>query len=596
MVPQYFLPISAIPLSPSGKVDRKSLPIPTVTESRLGRVDPPADPVETTIAAIWTKLVRPSRPLGRTDRFFDIGGHSLLGLEALRQIDEQLGARLDPSVLYLETLADVAARCRRDHTAADVKRERADRPQRLAPDAPILLSEGQERVYRAWLTKPDGLQYNLPFAARLVGALDEAALVGSLRAIFGRHVAMRSAIASGDAGPVQKVMPVEEMCVLERSDVSDRHDPDAAAMAIMIAETKRPFDLHTGPMIRLHLINVSDDNYDFFFLPHQIAFDGWSYDIVLAELESHYTQLASGGSVDPAIPALSYGDYTTWRRRNDSTGDHAVANYWKTTLTDLPRPIEWPGAGATKAEVAQVAFVIPTDAVARYEAFCADQNVGMQTLLLAAFARVLGEKLGRFDLLIGLASSGRFIPEVVRMVGLFYNDLPLRLRLTGNERAGELLQTVHAAVQGSMGFQNVSLDQLESIAASVGSAGRSWHQVTFSYQDARKRMLNLGALRFQPTGVPRPDILNDLEFWVRQTAQELVAVLDYRAAFLTHPVVEGLRDDLVATLNRIVDGPTASIAGIVHPWPAAVRGTEPGPSAQPGRKGIVGWIRGHAGV
>ncbi len=112
MVPQYFLPVDEIPLTPNGKIDRRRLPTPVVTESRIGRHEVPADSVEAMIAGIWTKLINPPQPIGRFDKFFEIGGHSLLGVQALRQIEDQLRVRLDFRMLFYESLADIATRCR----------------------------------------------------------------------------------------------------------------------------------------------------------------------------------------------------------------------------------------------------------------------------------------------------------------------------------------------------------------------------------------------------------------------------------------------------------------------------------------------------
>jgi amino acid adenylation domain-containing protein len=112
MIPQHFLLVDEIPLTPNGKVDRRRLPTPVLTESGLGRHEAPSDPVEATIAEIWTKLIEPARPIGRLDKFFEMGGHSLLGLQALRQIEDKLGVRLEFRVLFQESLADLATRCR----------------------------------------------------------------------------------------------------------------------------------------------------------------------------------------------------------------------------------------------------------------------------------------------------------------------------------------------------------------------------------------------------------------------------------------------------------------------------------------------------
>ena len=88
------------------------LPTPVVTESLIGPHEAPSDPVETAIAEIWTNLIGPARPIGRADKFFEVGGHSLLALQALQQIENQLGVRLDLRVLFQESLAEIATRCR----------------------------------------------------------------------------------------------------------------------------------------------------------------------------------------------------------------------------------------------------------------------------------------------------------------------------------------------------------------------------------------------------------------------------------------------------------------------------------------------------
>ncbi|MGZ5742208.1 MAG: non-ribosomal peptide synthetase [Burkholderiales bacterium] len=118
MVPQHFLAVGEIPLTPNGKVDRRRLPTPVITESRVGRHEAPSDSVEATIAEIWTKLIRPARPVSRVDNFFELGGHSLMGMQALRQIEDRLGVRLEFRVLFQENLSDLAKRCRSEDRLA----------------------------------------------------------------------------------------------------------------------------------------------------------------------------------------------------------------------------------------------------------------------------------------------------------------------------------------------------------------------------------------------------------------------------------------------------------------------------------------------
>jgi hypothetical protein len=104
--------VQAIPLTPNGKVDRSKLPTPAVTEGHFQQHEAPSDPVEATIAEIWAKLIHPARPIGRADKFFEMGGHSLLALRALRQLEHQLGVKVDLRAMLQESLADIATRCR----------------------------------------------------------------------------------------------------------------------------------------------------------------------------------------------------------------------------------------------------------------------------------------------------------------------------------------------------------------------------------------------------------------------------------------------------------------------------------------------------
>ena len=117
MIPQHFLPVNEIPLTPNGKVDRRRLPTPVAAESTLGRHETPADPDEVTIAEIWTQLIQPARPIGRNDKFFEMGGHSLLALRALRQIENKLGTKLEFRLFFQESLAEIATRCRSERIA-----------------------------------------------------------------------------------------------------------------------------------------------------------------------------------------------------------------------------------------------------------------------------------------------------------------------------------------------------------------------------------------------------------------------------------------------------------------------------------------------
>ena len=117
MIPQYFMIVEDISLTPNGKIDRRRLPIPAVAESSIGNYEPPEGEGEKAISEIWTELIRPARPIGRSDKFFDMGGHSLLALRAIRKMEQKVEAQLDFRILFHETLAEIAAKYVRSNSA-----------------------------------------------------------------------------------------------------------------------------------------------------------------------------------------------------------------------------------------------------------------------------------------------------------------------------------------------------------------------------------------------------------------------------------------------------------------------------------------------
>ena len=82
-----------------------------------------------------------------------------------------------------------------------------------------------------------------------MGSLNTEAISDSVRAVFTRHLALRTVIGQGTSGPIQQVLPVEQMFALEFSDVSQAADPKAAALKLLAEQAERPFDLAAGPVV-----------------------------------------------------------------------------------------------------------------------------------------------------------------------------------------------------------------------------------------------------------------------------------------------------------------------------------------------------------
>jgi len=111
MAPSAFVFLEALPLTPSGKVDRQALPAPDYDRARLGDTFvAPRTSLETIIAEIWQDVLGVDR-VGRYDNFFDLGGHSLLSMQVIARLEKKLGLRVSPGEFVFQTLAQLASSC-----------------------------------------------------------------------------------------------------------------------------------------------------------------------------------------------------------------------------------------------------------------------------------------------------------------------------------------------------------------------------------------------------------------------------------------------------------------------------------------------------
>ncbi|MEM6639206.1 MAG: amino acid adenylation domain-containing protein [Pseudomonadota bacterium] len=543
MIPQHFLPIAEIPLSPSGKVNRRALPRPVAVSSKIGTSTPPANAAEKAIADIWTTLIKPERPVGRESRFFEIGGHSLLGLEAIFRIEQRLSVRLHPRILFIEDLAGVAATCT-DASASDA----GQRPLRLPAEAPRALSFGQLAIAQQISEQPGTTVYNLPACFRFTGQLDAARLEASLGAVFERHDALLTGLScDSSAEPVRA--DSARRPTLAR--VENFAGTEAAAAAYVAKMADQVIDLEIDPLARMVLLSAPSQIHYLGFVPHQFAFDGWSFDVFLKDLEAAYQR---GGTLPPSPrSALPYADFATWQRQQTMAADTAA--YWVARSGEHGELPDWSAVERGEG-VAAAGFTLPLDIVEKMEARAANASRKLADVALAIFVRLLGTSAGTETVTLDLATSGRYLPELFSVIGLFYQDLPLALPV-GESFEDSLAGSAEAIKELAL-HQNAARLQIESHCGALIVP-----RVAFSFQQASERPTRFGDLAFDQIDVPRVALMRDMDYWMRRTPEGVVAQVDFRADRVPAPAVQALVGEMVAALRAYVRGDTSVVTSPV---------------------------------
>ena len=558
MVPSALVILPALPLTPSGKVDRKALPAPERAEERYRA---PRTPVEELLAGLWAEVLGLER-VGVDDHFFGLGGHSLLATRVTSRLRAALGVEVPLQDLFAAPrLADFAARVealRRTGTAPPAP------PLVAVPhEGALPLSFAQQRLWFIAQLEPDSPLYNMPGALRAEGPLDGAVLACCLGEIVRRHEALRTIFRGSDAAPegspVQVIRPAEPfpLPVVDLAGLPES-GREALAATLMREEAARPFDLAGGPLLRGLLLRLAGRDHVVLLTLYHIAGDGWSLGLLVREIAALYPAFAAGRpSPLPALP-VQYADYALWQR-SWLQGEVLAGeiDWWRRQLaglppllelpTDRPRPAAQSHRGASRPVRLPAALTRQADSMARRE------GATLFMVLLAAFQALLARHSGQDDLAVGTPVAGRNRVETEGLIGFFVNTLVLRgdLRggLAGAPTFRELLGRARKTALAAYLHQDVPFEKLvEELAPERNLAHAPLVQAMLVLQNAPFRSLEIEALSLRPTGVETATAKLDLTLTLEERDGGLIGTVEYATDLFDAPTV----DRLLAGFERLL--------------------------------------------
>ncbi len=281
MIPSAFVELDALPLTTSGKLDRRALPMPEITGSATYVA--PRTAHEALLARLFGELTGADR-VGAEDSFFALGGHSLLAMRLIGRIRAETGLELPlrsvfshASVTALAHLLDEASESTMPSIVAGSGRDAS---------GTVQLSFGQERLWMLDRLEGGSSQYNIPFALELNGVLDATRLASALRALVLRHEPLRTVIQIEDGDPVGSVLEADAVgCVLELHNLSTS---PAALEHHLSAVAGHVFDLGRSPSLYGRLLELAPERHVLALVVHHGAMDGSSLPVLMQELSTLY--------------------------------------------------------------------------------------------------------------------------------------------------------------------------------------------------------------------------------------------------------------------------------------------------------------------
>jgi amino acid adenylation domain-containing protein len=567
MVPSVYVMVAALPTTPTGKIDRRSLPRAEFI-TRGAAYAAPINPVEDLLAGIWEEVLGVSR-VGLRDNFFELGGHSLLATQVVSRVRSVFGVELPLRALFeAATLGELARRVAGAAASEGEVVRAGPRP----VDVP--LSFAQQRLWFLDQLEGEAASYTVPLALRLRGVLEVAALERALRGVMARHETLRTSFPAQDGVAVQVVRPIEAFD-LSREDLSERAPAQReAALAERLTQLARHcFNLTHGLPVIAVLVRLAAEEHVLAVVVHHIAFDGWSTGLFFTELAALYRAALAGGEPELTRLPLQYADFALWQRRRLSRehgpAEHDLA-YWRAALAGAPEELTLPTDRARPAVRRQRGARLPVrlepELVEGLRALGRRQGVTLFMVLQAALAAVLGRWSGQDDVLIGTPVANRTRQELEGLIGFFVNTLVLRTRLMGDPRLCELLAQVRETAVAAYAHQELPFEQLVEALQPARALDRTpLFQVMLVLQSAPTVPVVLSGLDVERLSVETGTTKFDLTLALDESSDGgLLGELAYDTDLFEAATVARLASHVERVLARMVAQPEARLSELVQ--------------------------------
>lgn len=593
MIPSVMVPLAAIPHTPAGKIDYKSLPLESCLTSLMLKSDVsgaenevvlPRTETESTLAEIWHEIFG-NRNISIHDHFFHLGGHSLMAAQAFARIRVRLGVQLPLKEIYVHpTIAGLAARIdlvnsgqsRQDFQSTEKSYDHGNDPNSLTafinrktkpsesanraadPSEVEPLSPAEKRLWFVDQLEPNHPFYNLPLAAMVEGPLDTDRFWKSVDACIQRHETLRSTYHVIDGTPIRQVHETVHV-IRESFDLRQYENASEILASEITAHSRRPFDLSKGPLIRVVHWQLGDLQHAILVVMHHIVSDGWSMSVMMRELTEVYSSSIDSSEPQLAPLTLSYRDYAAWQHEVLTPARiEPTLGFWKQQLdggtetlnlpVDFPRPAEQNFEGSTRP------IRLAGELSARIARLAEHLNVTPFSVLLSAYGLLLSRLSGQRDLNIGTAVANRSEPVLEDLIGFFVNTVVVRQQSEGNESFAQWIQKVHSVASEAIDHQDVPFEQ---VVASLATARDRSHsplfQAAFVLQNTPDALIAADGLRIVPIAVDNGTSKYDLTMFLTEMGGMFAGHFEYRSSLFLPETIDQFISSFILLLERGID-------------------------------------------
>ena len=429
-------------------------------------------------------------------------------------------------------------------------------------------SFAQHRLWFLDQMLPGSPFYNMAAAFRLSGHLNVNVLEHCFQTIIDRHDTLRTTFAAEDGEPVQCVAPrlLLQLPVIDLRHFST-HQQQRISRLLAIQTARKPFDLATGPLLRVALLRLNDQEHVGLLTLHHIICDGWSVGVFLSELTRLYAAYSTGSPSPLPVLPIQYADFAHWQRERlqGELLDAQVA-YWRNQLAHVPvldLPTDHPRPGTLTYRGSYYRSTFPVCLTAPLKSLSQQHGCTLFMTLLSAFAVLLFRYSGQTDIPVGSPIANRTRAELAGLIGFFVNMLVMRMDLADDPPFLEFLSRTKDVALGAFANQDVPFENLVPEIEPRRTLNRTpLFQVAFALQNEPRPEVELSGLTLSPIESDSGTSKFDLTLYLRETPDGLDSTWEYSTDLFDLSTVQRMARHFQTLLKGIVADPNRRLSEI----------------------------------
>ncbi|MBC7864494.1 MAG: amino acid adenylation domain-containing protein, partial [Bacteroidia bacterium] len=457
MIPSLIVISDSFKLNINGKIDKQSLIIPDHTTQLQKVFIEPQTATEKIIAAIWSSVMGIEK-ISVSDNFYELGGHSLQALLITSRIRKQFGVAVTVDLIFTSAnLEDLA----KEIDEAPVSEE--NELKKLPEQADYEISHAQARMYVLSKLEQEKSRYNIASAFYITGKPDKEKLRRAFFETVQKHESLRTFFIEKDFVPRQVIVE-KEKAQLFFKEINDYKKPELALDNFKTLAVEA-MDLSDQRLLKIYFYTINENEYLLGVSLHHIISDGWSAQVLIAEVLNTYRALTKGFTPQQTELPVHYKEYAAWENeliKNLKPGNQ-YSNYWKNELNDLDEIVHFPYDNPTteNTEAPELINVsLNKQQLESLKQFCKNENITVNTLILSSVFALMFRVTGKNDISIGTLFSGRKHHLLNEQIGCYVNTLVQRQKVKQSLLFKELAKEVNLHHLNTLKYGSYPFDRL----------------------------------------------------------------------------------------------------------------------------------------